>query len=79
MIGLTNVRLGIPPFGAPLEFVPLHSFVMYDDLACVETFGREHRYTGPGVETYTHCSTTSGRQRLQATTHADCSSALSEI
>jgi hypothetical protein len=48
---------------------------MYDDLVCVETFGREHRYTGPRVETYTNCSTSSGRQRPQATTHADCSSA----
>lgn len=27
---------------------------MYDDLVCVETFGREHRYTGPKVETYTN-------------------------
>jgi hypothetical protein len=32
---------------------------MYYDLVCVETFGCEHRYTGPGVEAYTHCSTTS--------------------
>jgi hypothetical protein len=27
---------------------------MYDDLVCVETFGREHRYTGPEVDTYTN-------------------------
>lgn len=54
VIGLRNVRLGILPFGAPLEVVPLHSFVMYDDLVCVETFGREHRHTGPEVETYTN-------------------------
>lgn len=54
VIGLKNVRLGILPFGTPLEIVPLHSFVMYDDLVCVETFGREHRHTGPEVETYTN-------------------------
>lgn len=52
-IGLKNVRLGILPLGVSLELVPLHSFQMYDDLVCVETFGREHRYTGPEVETYT--------------------------
>jgi hypothetical protein len=54
VIGLKNVRLGILPFGTPLEIVPLHSFVMYDDLVRVETFGREHRYSGPEVETYTN-------------------------
>lgn len=54
VIGLKNVRLGILPFGTPLDIVPLHSFVMYDDLVCVETFGREHRYTGPEVDTYTN-------------------------
>ncbi|MFI6428453.1 helix-turn-helix domain-containing protein [Promicromonospora sp. NPDC050880] len=51
-IGLANVRLGILPLGAPLELVPLHTFAMYDDLVCVETFGREHRYTGSEAETY---------------------------
>jgi transcriptional regulator with XRE-family HTH domain len=53
VIGLGNVRLGILPLGVPLGLVPLHTFAMYDDLVCVETFGREHRYTGPEAETYT--------------------------
>jgi transcriptional regulator with XRE-family HTH domain len=52
VIGLGNVRLGILPLGVPLDLVPLHTFAMYDDLVCVETFGREHRYTGPEAETY---------------------------
>ena len=51
-IGLGNVRLGILPLGVPLDLVPLHTFAMYDDLVCVETFGREHRYTGSEAETY---------------------------
>jgi transcriptional regulator with XRE-family HTH domain len=52
VVGLPNVRLGIIPLGAPLAFVPLHSFEMFDDLVCVESVARENRYTGTEVEPY---------------------------
>ncbi|MFD6140176.1 helix-turn-helix domain-containing protein [Promicromonospora sp. NPDC060271] len=52
VIGLPNVRLGVLPFGAT-DDVPTHMFEMFDDLVCVETVSREHRYTGPEAEVYT--------------------------
>ncbi|GAA4695380.1 Transcriptional regulator, contains XRE-family HTH domain [Promicromonospora umidemergens] len=63
-IGLGNVRLGILPLGAPLDLVPLHTFAMYDDLVCVETFGREHRYTGSEAETYANAFDTLWRSAV---------------
>ncbi|GAB3170275.1 helix-turn-helix transcriptional regulator [Myceligenerans halotolerans] len=50
-IGLPNVRLGFLPFGAAHD-VPPHMFEMFDDLVCVETLSREHRYTGPEAQIY---------------------------
>ncbi|MGI5187832.1 helix-turn-helix domain-containing protein [Promicromonospora sp. CA-289599] len=50
-IGLPNVRLGVLPYGAA-DDVPTHMFEMFDDLVCVETTSREHRYTGAETEAY---------------------------
>lgn len=51
-IGLPNVRLGILPLGVALDFVPLHTFEIYDELVCVETMSREHRHAGAEARTY---------------------------
>lgn len=51
VIGLRNVRLAVLPYGA-CDDVPTHMFEMFDDLVCVETVSREHRYTGTEAQTY---------------------------
>lgn len=38
VIGMPNVRFGILPLGVELHTIPQNSFVLYDDLALVETF-----------------------------------------
>ena len=51
VIGIRNVRLGVLPYGAT-DDIPTHMFEMFDDLVCVETLSREHRYLGPEAEIY---------------------------
>ncbi|GAB4087012.1 helix-turn-helix transcriptional regulator [Myceligenerans cantabricum] len=57
VIGLPNVHLGILPYGATND-VPTHMFEMFDDLVCVETTSREHRYTGAEAQVYLRTFTT---------------------
>lgn len=40
-LGMGNLTFGIIPFSAELSMTPLHGFLLLDDAAIVETYGRE--------------------------------------
>ncbi|MGH9211730.1 MAG: helix-turn-helix domain-containing protein [Acidimicrobiales bacterium] len=40
-VGMPHVELGILPIGVPLDTAPQHAFVLYDDVAVIETFTGE--------------------------------------
>lgn len=50
VIGVENIRFGILPFGSELSTTPQNSFVMYDDLAVVESYVDEREYSGEDAE-----------------------------
>jgi transcriptional regulator with XRE-family HTH domain len=52
VIGLPNVRLGVVPLGVQLDTMPQNSFVLYDDVAKVETFVGESSHTGDEAASY---------------------------
>jgi transcriptional regulator with XRE-family HTH domain len=52
VIGLPNVRLGIIPLGVQLDTLPQNNFVLYDDIAKVETFVGESSHTGDQAAFY---------------------------
>ena len=52
LIGVPNVRLGIIPLGVQLDTVPQNNFVLYDDIAKVETFVGESSHTGDQAASY---------------------------
>jgi transcriptional regulator with XRE-family HTH domain len=43
---LPNVDLAILPFAADLEDTPQHGFILFDDLAVIETLSNEEKYPG---------------------------------
>lgn len=43
---LPNVELAVLPFEARLHDTPQHGFIMFDDLAVIETLSSEERYPG---------------------------------
>ena len=52
LIGVPNVRLGIIPLGVQLDTVPQNNFVLYDDVAKVETFVGESSRRGEPAMAY---------------------------
>jgi transcriptional regulator with XRE-family HTH domain len=52
VIGMPNVRLGIIPLGVQLDTLPQNNFVLYDDVAKVETFVGESSHTGDQADFY---------------------------
>jgi Domain of unknown function (DUF5753) len=52
VIGLPNVRLGVVPLGGQLDTTPQNSFVLYDDVAKVETFVGSPPIPGDGAASY---------------------------
>ena len=52
LIGVPNVRLGIIPLGVQLDTVPQNNFVLYDDVAKVETFIGESSHSGEQAVAY---------------------------
>jgi transcriptional regulator with XRE-family HTH domain len=52
VIGVPNVRLGIIPLGVQLDTVPQNNFVLYDDVAKVETFVGESSHIGDQAASY---------------------------
>jgi transcriptional regulator with XRE-family HTH domain len=52
LIGMPNLTLAIIPFGVPLRVAPQHGFILFDDLAIVETFTSEAIHRGPEAATY---------------------------
>jgi transcriptional regulator with XRE-family HTH domain len=53
VIGVPNLRLGIIPLGVQLDITPQNNFVLYDDVAKVETFVGESSHTGDEAASYT--------------------------
>lgn len=53
LTGMPNLALAIIPFGVPLQVAPQHGFILFDDLAIVETFTSETMYRGPEAAAYT--------------------------
>ena len=49
---LTNVTLGIIPFGIPLRTTPQSSFILFDDMAAVETLVGDTFHHGTEAATY---------------------------
>lgn len=49
---LPNVRMGVIPLGARIDTAVQNSFVLYDDVARVETFVAEDEYRGEAAVTY---------------------------
>jgi hypothetical protein len=49
---LTNVTLGIIPFGVPLSITPQSSFILFDDMAAVETLVGDTFHHGTEAATY---------------------------
>ncbi|GAA4199474.1 DUF5753 domain-containing protein [Actinocatenispora rupis] len=52
LIDLPHVTFGIIPFGVELPVAPQTSFVLFDDLAIVETFVDETQYRGAQAAAY---------------------------
>jgi hypothetical protein len=52
LTGMPNLALGIIPFGVPLPVAPQHGFILFDDLAIVETFTDEAIFQGAEATTY---------------------------
>lgn len=52
LIGLSNVRLGILPMDRPLTVTPLNGFILFDDVALVETPVGETRHEGEEATEY---------------------------
>jgi Domain of unknown function (DUF5753) len=52
VIGVPNVRLGIIPLGVRLDITPQNNFVLYDDVAKVETFVGESSQTSDEAAAY---------------------------
>jgi hypothetical protein len=53
-IGIPHVELGILPVGVPLDTAPQHAFVLYDDVAVVETFAAETTHGEEDSALYAH-------------------------
>jgi transcriptional regulator with XRE-family HTH domain len=51
-MGMSNIRLGLLPFGVRLATAPQNKFELYDDQAIVETFVGETVHSGKESETY---------------------------
>lgn len=52
LIGLSNVRLGILPMDRPLNVTPLNGFILFDDVALVETLVGETKHEGEEAAEY---------------------------
>ena len=52
LTGMPNLTLAIIPFGVPLQVAPQHGFILFDNLAIVETFTTEAMHRGPEAATY---------------------------
>jgi transcriptional regulator with XRE-family HTH domain len=52
VIGVPNVRLGVIPLDVQLDTMPQNNFVLYDDVAHVETFVGESSHTGDEAASY---------------------------
>jgi hypothetical protein len=50
VFGLQHVDFGIIPFGLPLPTTPQNGFILFDDVAVVETFVGETTYRGAEVD-----------------------------
>ncbi|GAA2222530.1 hypothetical protein GCM10010429_56920 [Micromonospora olivasterospora] len=54
LAGMPNLQFGIIPFGVYLPTAPQNGFILFDDLAVVETFIGETMHHGDEAEAYAH-------------------------
>jgi transcriptional regulator with XRE-family HTH domain len=52
-VGMPHIELGILPFGRRLDTAPQHGFILYDDVAVVETFAGETTHDDEDSALYT--------------------------